>query len=40
MVFLDTIEGYLDTKSSINRNVYEPRIYSFVSFLQNEKCYR
>lgn len=37
MGFLDTIEGYLDTKNSINRNVYAPRIYSFVSFLQNEK---
>lgn len=40
MIFLDTVERYLDTKSSINRNVYVPRIYSFVSFLQNEKCYR
>lgn len=37
MGFLDTIEGYLDTKNLSNRNVYAPRIYSFVSFLQNEK---
>lgn len=37
MGFLETIEGYLATKNEENRNVYVPRIYSFATFLQNEK---
>lgn len=37
MGFLETIEGYLATKNEENRNVYIPRIYSFATFLQEEK---
>lgn len=37
MGFWETIEGYLVTKNEENRNVYIPRIYSFATFLQEEK---
>lgn len=37
MGFWETIEGYLATKNEENRNVYIPRIYSFATFLQEEK---
>lgn len=37
MQFIETVEGYLLTKNEENRNVYAPRIYGFIHFLQDEK---
>ena len=37
MNLLETVEGYLSTKSEENRNIYSPRIYGFINFLKNEK---